>query len=180
MTINSRSSPRGASPRTPCAERRRQSAIDYDDNSPDSDSINYMFKVDPEYMIDSGDLTGLEIGTPDAATGSRFSGAPGYVIQSDLLKPIGNTLSVRDDTFRVRAYGEARSQNGNITARAWCEAVVQRIPEYTDDSNDSHEAARIMNTDGAFEDNPAITSINRLMGRKFKVVSFRWLNQNEI
>ena len=64
--------------------------------------------------------------------GSRYAGIPGYVIQSDLLKPIANTLSVRDDTFRIRAYGDSRDKSGNIVARAWCEAIVQRVPEYCD------------------------------------------------
>ena len=74
--------------------------------------------------------------------GSRFAGIPGYVIQSDLLKPIANTLSVRDDTFRIRAYGDSLDKSGNIMARAWCEAIVQRVPEYSDDSNDPEVPAR--------------------------------------
>jgi hypothetical protein len=159
-----------------------QNAIDYDDESPNPASINYMFKEDPDYMIDSGDLSGLEIGTVGAATGSRFAGIPGYIIQSDLLKPIGNTLSVRDDTFRIRAYGEANGPNGDPKGkvRVWCEAIVQRLPEYIDASNSSHEASRIMNANGEFQDNPAITNTNRLFGRKFKVVSFKWLDESEI
>jgi hypothetical protein len=61
-------------------------------------------------MIEDGDLGRNSFATPEAAEGSRFAGIPGYVIQSDLLKPIANTLSVRDDTFRIRAYGEANDK----------------------------------------------------------------------
>jgi hypothetical protein len=158
-----------------------QSAIDYDDGNPDSGSINYMFKSDAQYRIGPGDLTGLMANTPDAASGSRFAGIPGYVIQSDLLKPIANTLSVRDDTFRIRAYGEALDASGKVVmARAWCEAVVQRIPDYQDSSNDAAEPARIMDASGRFSDNSALKASNLLFGRKFRIESFRWLHQSEV
>jgi hypothetical protein len=106
-----------------------QSAIDYDDESPDSKSINYRYKNGPDFMLKKAALGRTGFLTPDAAEGSRFAGIPGYVIQSDLLKPIANTLSVRDDTFRIRAYGEALDAGGKVIARAWCEAVVQRMPD---------------------------------------------------
>ena len=157
-----------------------QSAIDYDDDNPDPGSINYMFKSDPDYMIGSGDLAGLMVGTEEAAVGSRFAGIPGYVIQSDLLKPIGNTLSVRDDTFRIRAYGESLDQNGNVTARAWCEAIVQRFPEYVDGSNEGYVAARTLDANGNFVDDSELSELNRLFGREFRIKSFRWLNGSEI
>jgi hypothetical protein len=118
--------------------------------------------------------------TPDAAEGSRFAGIPGYVIQSDLLKPIANTLSVRDDTFRIRAYGEALDAGGKVIARAWCEAVVQRMPEYLDPANAAEEPARRLRTDGTFEDNTQLAEANRRFGRRFHVVDFRWLNANEV
>jgi hypothetical protein len=118
--------------------------------------------------------------TPDAAEGSRFAGIPGYVIQSDLLKPIANTLAVRDDTFRIRAYGEALDSGGKVVARAWCEAVVQRMPEYVDPFNVPEEPARILRTDGTFEDNPKLAPANRRFGRRFHIVDFRWLNANEV
>jgi hypothetical protein len=102
------------------------------------------------------------------------------VIQSDLLRPIANTLAVRDDTFRIRAYGESLDANGNVLARAWCEAVVQRVPDYSDPTNDPSVPARQMSATGEFTDNPALTATNRLFGRKFMIESFRWLNGSEI
>lgn len=157
-----------------------QSAIDYDDDSPEAGSINYRFKYRPEMMISESDLGNHLFETPEAAEGSRFAGIPGYVIQSDLLKPISNTLGVRDDTFRIRAYGEVLDGAGRVVARAWCEAIVQRTPAYLDSSNGMEEPARSMDRLGAFSDNPALTGMNRRFGRKFRVESFRWLNEGEI
>jgi hypothetical protein len=69
-----------------------QSAIDYDDDAPDSLSINYRYKQAPGFMLKKADLGRTSFSTPDAAEGSRLAGIPGYVIQSDLLRPIANTL----------------------------------------------------------------------------------------
>lgn len=157
-----------------------QSAIDYDDMNPDPDSINYRFKSDDDFMMDESDLGTNVFGTPEAAKGSRFAGIPGYVIQSDLLKPIANTLSVRDDTFTIRAYGESLDQAGNVIARAWCEAIVQRGVNYVDPGNENHEPTRIQKSDGSFADNAVLSEMNRLFGRKFQITGFRWLSDKEI
>ncbi|MBW2704611.1 MAG: hypothetical protein JRF33_27660 [Deltaproteobacteria bacterium] len=159
-----------------------QSAIDYDDKSPDSKSINYRFKAPEDtFMISRSDLGRNSFATPEAAEGSRLAGIPGYIIQSDLLKPIANTLAVRDDTFRIRAYGEARDASGKVvTARAWCEAVVQRVPEYQDPTNDADVPTRLLNASGNFSDNPALSQVNVRFGRKFRIESFRWLNPSEV
>lgn len=157
-----------------------QSAIDYDDHNPDSNSINYRFKNGPGFMITESDLGQHSFKTPEAAEGSRFAGIPGYVIQSDILKPIGNTLTVRDDTFRIRAYGETLAANGTVVARAWCEAIVQRIPEYVDSSDDPEVAARVLDGNNDFEDNGELSEINRSLGRKFEIRSFRWLQKEDV
>ena len=134
------------------------------------------------YILDNADLGDNSYETPEAAVGSRFAGIPGYVIQSDVLRPIGNTLSVRDDTFRIRTYGDSVDKNGNILARVWCEAVVQRIPEYSDDNNSPDVPARYIDEEGEFSDisESELTPVNQLFGRKFRIVGFRWLNESEI
>ena len=157
-----------------------QSAIDYDDATPDAGSINYRFKNGPDYMLKANQLGNHDYKTPKAATGSRFAGVPGYVTQSDLLKPIGNTLSVRDDTYRIRAYGEVRDAAGNVIAQAWCEAIVQRYPDYMDQTNDPDVPAQDMDPQGQFSENAILTATNREFGRKFRIQSFRWLNKDEI
>ncbi|MBK1830408.1 hypothetical protein JIN77_06705 [Verrucomicrobiaceae bacterium R5-34] len=157
-----------------------QSAIDYDDSSPQSGSINYRFKNGPDYMMQQSELGSHRFQTPEATAGSRFAGIPGYVIQSDLLKPISNTLAVRDDTFRIRAYGESLDSDGNVTAKAWCEAIVQRSPEYCDPTNEADVPARILDEDGEFSDNAELSEVNSRFGRQFNIISFRWLNANEV
>ncbi len=159
-----------------------QAAIDYDDANPESGSINFNFKNGPDFMMERNAMGRTVFATPDAVNGSRFAGIPGYVIQSDLLRPISNTLSVRDDTFRIRAYGESREPgaNGKVLARAWCEAIVQRVPEYCDPANDPSVPARLMDADGVFSDNPDFSDTNRRFGRKFEIRGFRWLNSQEI
>jgi hypothetical protein len=157
-----------------------QSAIDYDDKSPDSASINYQYKKGAGFMIKASQLGRNEFSTPEAAEGSRFAGIPGYVIQSDLLKPLGNTLAVRDDTFRIRTYGDARDSEGKVIARAWCEAIVQRTPDYLDPGNPADLPARELDSNGRFNDNPGLAPLNRRFGRKFEVESFRWLHAQEV
>lgn len=164
-----------------------QSAIDYDDAAPESGSINYRYKNSPALRITQSDLGVAATGdvtkrfsTPEAVEGSRLAGIPGYVIQSDLLKPIANTLSVRDDTFLIRAYGESLDAKGNVMARAWCEAIVQRVPEYHDPANSAETSVREIDNDGAFKDSGKLSPENLRFGRRFVVESFRWLNKNEV
>lgn len=157
-----------------------QSAIDYDDANPDPASINHLYKKSDGLMIRASQLGTHEFSAPEAAEGSRLAGTPGYVIQSDILKPIAGTLTVRDDTFRIRTYGESLGADGKVIARAWCEALVQRFPEYQDPVNSPEVPARMQDKDGNFQDNPALSPLNRTFGRRFQIVSFRWLNASEI
>jgi Tfp pilus assembly protein PilX len=106
--------------------------------------------------------------------GFRSTGIPGWITQADVLQAIGPSIAVRSDTFRIRAYGEALGPDGKIViARAWCEAIVQRVPGYVDPSNAPSERM-------ASASDSAITTTNQKFGRKFEITSFRWLAQNEI
>lgn len=106
--------------------------------------------------------------------------APGYLSQADLLQALGPALSARSDTFVIRAYGEvlnpvlAADDPARITGRAWCEAVVQRMPDYVDDAGNAAEARPVEG--GAV----VLTEENRRFGRRFQVVEFRWLSPSEI
>jgi hypothetical protein len=92
--------------------------------------------------------------------------APKFLTQADLLSTLGPALSARSDTFRIRAYGQSEnSLTGDADGQAWCEAIVQRLPDYVDDSQDAWEDA---------------TGDNQTFGRRFKIVSFRWLSPSEI
>ena len=116
----------------------------------------------------------------DAARGSVYTAAPGYLIQSDVLAVLGNILTTRDDTFTVRAYGELANREGVVLSRAWCEAVVQRGVNYVDPVNSPETPARQVNMkSGALEDTE-LSAVNKAFGRKFNIVSFRWLSPEEV
>tara|TARA_B100001248_G_scaffold262395_1_gene258067 strand:- start:264 stop:2564 length:2301 start_codon:yes stop_codon:yes gene_type:complete len=68
--------------------------------------------------------------------------------QAVLLETLLPRLSVREDTFVIRAYGDScYPETGELKAAAWCEAVVQRMPEGNADR------------------------------RPYRVVGFRWLDE---
>ncbi|MBC2593840.1 hypothetical protein H5P28_06160 [Ruficoccus amylovorans] len=105
-------------------------------------------------VIDYNDLDNFEQFNRYTGMGSLSYGQPGYVTAAGLLSRLGGALSVRSDTFKIRAYGESVDPLTSETiAKAWCELVVQRLPEeHSPNSND----------------------------RRFEIVAFRWLNENEI
>jgi hypothetical protein len=115
--------------------------------------------------------------TSTAPYSSRANFAPQVVSQADILSAIGSGLSARSDTFTIRTYGEAVNPvTQGIQGRAWCEAVVQRLPEYVNNTAVSSAAG-----------DPAITapvllqnSGNQRFGRRYKIISFRWLTSNDI
>jgi hypothetical protein len=98
----------------------------------------------------------------------KGSAAASQITQADILQRIAPVLVARGDTFVIRAYGEAHDTAGKPIARAWCEAVVQRTPT-------------------PITPDPATGGIDPLAtkqaidwGRKFEMVSFRWLAPQEI
>lgn len=93
-------------------------------------------------------------------------GAPAWLTQADVLQVVGPALAARSDTFVVRAYGDAVDAAGKITARAWCEAVVQRVPQPIEP-----DASGI---------NPEDAGKPGDFGRRFLITSFRWLTEEEI
>ena len=138
-----------------------QAAIDKTDINDNSDLSGF--------DISLADVTNHELTTPDTAIGPSAQGAPGYLTQADVLSVIGNAATVRSDTFTIRAYGDSRDASNKVLARAWCEAIVQRVPEYLDP------------TDTATTPSASITSpTNKSFGRRFKIISFRWLSPKEI
>lgn len=98
----------------------------------------------------------------------KAAGAPGYLLQSDLLTPLGPVLTARSDTFLVRSYGDSVAKNGKVVARAWCEAVVQRTPEP-------------VNPDAVgLNPNRDSSPRDKDFGRRFKILSIRWLQPDEV
>lgn len=128
--------------------------------------------------------------------GPQAAGAPAYLMQQDILARLGSFLTVRSDTFKIRAYGEVRNPvSGAVEGKAWCEMTVQRFPEYIDRDTPDQDPWKIHGREveigpqnalshrGKFYDGHVVdelSAVNRELGRRFKIVSFRWLNEKEI
>ncbi|MBI2812857.1 MAG: hypothetical protein HYX71_01065 [Opitutae bacterium] len=104
--------------------------------------------------------------TPGKAANGPFTSTAAFVTYLATLFPItaspsftqimtalGPMLTVRSDTFRIRAYGDALNpaDAAKVEAVAYCEAIVQRTPD----------------TMPGF-------------GRRFVITSFRWLGPDDI
>lgn len=114
----------------------------------------------------------------EAAELPKSISTPAHVLQADILTPISSQLTVRSDTFRIRAYGDARDGSGKVVAKAWCEALVQRVPDYLDPGDPPHAVA---DTTGRSPSIPSLSSqANRDFGRQFRIESFRWLSNSEV
>ena len=132
---------------------------------------------------------------------SKKAGAPGYLTQGDILSSLGAGMSVRSDTFTIRAYGDVFGLSGLPEARAYCEAVVQRLPDWVAEEQDNvlensdktvFDALQVKKNYRSqgldndeyffekFERNMSLKAVNRLLGRRYKIVSFRWLSPDEI
>ncbi len=99
-----------------------------------------------------------------------LEGIAGWLSQADVVQALAPLMTARSDTFRIRTYGEARNPvTQEITGRAWCEAMVQRLPDYIEPAaNDAADSREDLNQG------------NRRFGRKFIVTGFRWLSPEEI
>ena len=95
-------------------------------------------------------------------------GIPGYLTQADVLKSLAPVISVRSDTFTVRAYGDSRDATGKVVARARIEAIVQRYPEFVDQADQPFKAIDDLN------------GVNATFGRRLKVISIRYIPDSEM
>lgn len=107
------------------------------------------------------------------------NGATASIMQQDILAKIGGGIQVRSDTFKIRAHGRVTDPaSGTPVSQAWCEVVVQRSGEY------SHpNVADSADTDGI--DTPdelphELSEMNRRFGRRYEIISFRWLAPHEL
>lgn len=95
-------------------------------------------------------------------------GIPGYLTQADVLQSLAPVITCRSDTFTVRGYGEARDATGKVTARSWCEAVVQRMPDFVDPAQAADAAMA------------SLSPVNQSFGRRFEIISFRRVPATEL
>jgi len=100
----------------------------------------------------------------DASTDKRLpKNATAFLSQADLLSALSPAMSARSDTFRIRSYASIQSPlNQSTVARAYCEAIVQRVPERFDG-----DAGRIMENAEGF-------------GRRFKIINIQWLDASQL
>jgi hypothetical protein len=144
----------------------------------DNTSINEGFRSNTR-EFSAQETSFISAAFPDALEGPIAYGSSPYVDQADLLKNFPAQLTPRGDTFVIRAYGDSRDPDGNVIARAWCEAVVQRVPEYVE--QDSNGDGTIDSRDDQpHEAQAELDPANARFGRELKIVSFRWLNRDEV
>jgi hypothetical protein len=140
----------------------------------DLSKINDETFADQIVEVNAADLTDPKLynyKTPKVMEGNPAAGAPGWISQGDLLRILEPAATVRSDTFVIRAAGEAQDKTGKVTARAYAEAVVQRTVDYVNPVD-----APTVNAEKDSMANP----VNKVFGRKFELVSFRWLSSHEI
>lgn len=115
---------------------------------------------------------------PDAAAGGTEEASRAYLSQGDILSGLGAYMTVRSDTFVIRAYGDVRSKDGKVLAKATIEAVVQRQVKFVDPADDADKVQPILGDQSRTIS--SLTSVNQKFGRRFEVVNFRWLQPSEI
>ena len=128
---------------------------------------------------------------------STAVGIPAYLMQQDIVQAFAPVMTVRSDTFVIRVYGESDNVSTKaVEGRAWGEAVVQRLPDYVDQTDPalttapSTTSANVVppittalgNATPIYDSNgvPLLNTTNQTFGRRFKIVSFHWLNPNDL
>ncbi len=98
--------------------------------------------------------------------GANFRFSPAAITQADVVASIAPFITPRSDTFLIRTYGDSQNPvTGVVEGRVWGEAVVQRVPDPV--GLISPTLAEQLSPSGNF-------------GRKFKIVSFRWLTRDDL
>ncbi|MEX2606752.1 MAG: hypothetical protein WD708_05355 [Kiritimatiellia bacterium] len=115
-----------------------------------------------EHLIEESSLR--RIYTPDGER-TPEERTPAWLSQADVLSALAPFLSTRSDTFAIRTYGDVLNTNNDVVSRAWCEAVVQRVITPVDPVSTLADMA----------DAP-----DEHFGRRFKILSFKWLSESEI
>jgi hypothetical protein len=115
-----------------------------------------------EAAIAASDINAAEVSPADTNANGGAGLSSLTLTQADVLTALAPYLRVRSDTFVIRSYGETiNPATDEVSGKAWLEATVQRVPETVD------PADNIEKPTGAF-------------GRRFKLISFRWLSPCDI
>ena len=159
-----------------------RSMAEFVNRNPNAKNVQHQLKGPLQAALDRVINAGFPTSVGKAATrppGSQFSaavsgenqsvGSASYLMQGDVLQSLAPILQVRSDYFKIRTCGEALDGKGKVIARAWCEALVQRTSDYLDPQDASYKNP----TELAF-------TTNKAFGRRYEIVSFRWLPNSEI
>lgn len=161
-----------------------RSMADFVNRNPSASKADHKLKGALQAALDEVANNSLpaEIGKPAGSpSGTNFptggviknenqaAGHAGYLLQGDVLQSLAPVMQVRSDYFQIRTCGEALDKSGKVIAKAWCEAFVQRMPEYVDPSEKPEISFANLSKD-----------VNKEFGRRFQLVSFRWLTASEI
>ena len=131
-------------------------------------SINSAFRT-KDRKFSASEVSSMSPAFPLAAQGPIAYGSSAYIDQADVLRGFAEQITPRGDTYVIRTYGDSIDAGGKVAARAWCEAVVQRVPEYVDGKDEPFVKAAALASDS-----------NKSFGRKIQIISFRWLNSSEV
>ncbi|EIP99900.1 hypothetical protein OpiT1DRAFT_04433, partial [Opitutaceae bacterium TAV1] len=126
-------------------------------------------------FINEGIIAGaIDSAGINSGLSAEYRGTPAALSQADVINAIVPFMNARSDTFLIRAYGDVENPITSTTAspviegRAWCEAVVQRVTDMVDPNLDR------------WDPNPTPTPTSPYFGRKFKIISFRWLTTDDL
>ncbi len=159
-----------------------RSMAEFVNRNPNSSNTQHQLKGALQAALDRAINVGFPTTVGKTATvpsGTQFSpavsnenqsvGAASYLLQGDVLQSLAPILQVRSDYFKIRTCGEALDTSGKVIARAWCEAFVQRTSDYVDSQDPGYR-------------NPSelASTANKTFGRRYEIVSFRWLSNAEI
>ncbi|MFI5338080.1 MAG: hypothetical protein ACHQ5A_14920, partial [Opitutales bacterium] len=92
-----------------------------------------------------------------------------WLTQADIMTALAPLLAARSDTFVIRTYGSSSHPvTGKDEAAVYCEAIVQRIPA------PFQSAVAGQPTEDEYHKPPGD------LGRRFKIISMRWLSRSDI
>ncbi|MBC2595965.1 hypothetical protein H5P28_16995 [Ruficoccus amylovorans] len=130
--------------------------------------VNEPFYADASLLVDASDLVSTDFDKNKGFLAPVGLNLPGYLSQVDVLSALGSAMTVRSDTFVIRVAGQSEDRYGKVMGTAYAEAVVQRTTDYVDDSQSPDTEPS------------SLSAVNEAFGRRFEIVSFRWLNPSEI
>ena len=97
--------------------------------------------------------------------------ALGSLTQGDIMTALGPNLIARGDTFMIRTKGESIDPvSEKVKSSAYCQAIVQRVPDYMDSKIDSSST----------HPKDLKSSENLRFGRKYQILSIQWLNEKQL